>query len=148
MTAVNPLRGEAQVQAAGTTFNLVFDVNAFCYAQPVLNMKPLEILSAHLADDGDMLLTRTLLWAALQKHHPCHELEAGEILADAGVPAVRTALTAMFVAAFGLKKEGGDEEGKKGENPPTKIPGTGSDSTGNTAKPAAKAKRSGGKRRN
>ncbi|MEV4934607.1 hypothetical protein [Sphingobium sp. LSP13-1-1.1] len=148
MTAVNPLRGEAQIKVADATLKLVFDVNAFCYAQPVLNMKPLEILSAHLADDGDMLLTRTLLWAALQKHHPCHELEAGEILADAGVPTVRNALTAMFVAAFGLKKESDDGEGKKGENPPTTTPGTGSGSTDNTAKPAAKAKRSGAKRRN
>ena len=80
MVAVNPLRGEASIIAGAASYRLVLDVNAFCYAQPVLAMKPLEMVSAFLADGDDMLLMRALLWASLQRHHACHELEAGDIL--------------------------------------------------------------------
>lgn len=143
--AINPLRGEAAIAAGGKDYSLALDVNAFCYAQPVLTMKPLEMVSAFLADGDDLLLMRTLLWAALQRHHPCHELEAGDILADAGPVAVRAAITDMMVAAFGLKEQAEDKEpGKALTTKP--IPGTGSGSTASTAKPAATAKPTGRKR--
>lgn len=146
MTAVNPLRGQAALAAGEKTYGLVLDANAFCYAQPVLNMKPLEMVSAFLADSDDLLLMRTLLWASLQRSHPCHELEAGDILTDAGAVAVRSAITDMMVAAFGLKDQSEDKE--TGKAPMTAaIPGTGSGSTASTAKPGATAKRSGKKPR-
>lgn len=145
MVAVNPLRGEASIIAGDASFRLVLDVNAFCYAQPVLAMKPLEMVSAFLADGDDMLLMRTLLWASLQRHHACHELEAGDILGDAGIAPVRAALTGMMVNAFGLKDDGA--EGKDGENPPKATLGTGNGSTASTAKRAATAKPSGKKPR-
>lgn len=136
MVVPNPLRGEAAVKVGEKSYALALDVNAFCYAQPVLNMKPLEMVSAFLADGDDLLLMRTLLWAALQRHHPCHELEAGDILCDAGPVAVRVAITDMMVAAFGLKGQAEDKEpGKALTTEPT--PGTGSGSTASTAKPAA-----------
>ncbi|MES2173846.1 MAG: hypothetical protein V4523_07850 [Pseudomonadota bacterium] len=143
--AANPLRGEAAIKVGDTAYSLALDVNAFCYAQSVLSMKPLEMVSAFLADGDDLLLMRTLLWAALQRHHPCHELEAGDILADVGPVAVRAAITGMMVAAFGLKEQAEDKE--PGKEPKTEpILGTGSGSTASTAKPGATAKRSGRKR--
>ncbi|MGW8202978.1 hypothetical protein ACWGM0_10575 [Sphingomonas bisphenolicum] len=144
--AVNPLRGEAALKVGDKAYSLMLDVNAFCYAQPVLHMKPLEMVSAFLADGEDLFLTRTLLWAALQRHHPCHELEAGDILADAGPVAVRSTITDMMVAAFGLKQQAEDKEPGKALTTEL-IPGTGSGSTASTAKPAATAKPSGKKRR-
>ena len=137
--AFNPLRGEA---ALGD-HRLALDVNAFCAAQPVLNMKPLEMVSAFLADGDDLLLMRTLLWAALQRNHPCHELEAGEILTDAGPVAVRAVITEMMVAAFGLKEQSEDKE--PGKAPTMATHGTGTASTASTAKPEGTAKRSGKK---
>lgn len=142
--AINPLRGESSVKAGDKAYSLVLDVNAFCYAQPVLLMKPLEMVSAFLADGDDLLLMRTLLWAALQRHHPCHELEAGDILADAGPVAVRGVITDMMVAAFGLKEQAEDKEPGKAPTVPTL--GTGSGSTASTAKPADARKRTGKKR--
>lgn len=143
--ATNPLRGEASLKAGDKAYSLVLDVNAFCYAQPVLSMKPLEMVSAFLADGDDLLLMRTLLWASLQRHHACHELEAGDVLADAGPVAVRSAITDMMIAAFGLKDQTEDKEPGKALMT-TPIPGTGPDSTASTAKPVATAKRSGKKR--
>lgn len=139
--AFNPLRGEAVLGER----RLVLDVNAFCAAQPVLNMKPLEMVSAFLADGDDLLLMRTLLWASLQRYHQCHELEAGEILADAGPAATRAVLTDMMVAAFGLKDHTEDKKPGKAETTPTH--GTGSGSTGSIAKQAETAKPTGKKRR-
>lgn len=146
MTAVNPLRGEAALVAGEKTYVLVLDANAFCYAQPVLAMKPLEMVSAFLEDGDDLLLMRTLLWASLQRSHPCEEIEAGDILSDAGPAAVRSAITDMMVAAFGLRDNAEDKEAGK-EQMTAAIPGTGSGSTASTAKPVATAKRSGAKRR-
>lgn len=144
MTGINPLRGEGTIVAGGKSYPLALDVNAFCYAQPILSMKPLEMVSAFLADGDDLLLMRTLLWAALQRHHPCHELEAGDILADAGPVAVRGVITDMMVAAFGLKEQAEDKEPGKAPTMPTL--GTGSGSTGSIAKPVVTAKRTGKKR--
>ncbi|EPR14196.1 hypothetical protein M527_29220 [Sphingobium indicum IP26] len=143
MTAANPLRGEASIAIGETAYHLVLDVNAFCYAQSALAMKPLEMVSSFLADGDDILLTRTLLWAALQRNHPCHELEAGDILGEVGVPSVRAALTDMMVAAFGLREPG--TEGKDGENPPKPTRGTGTGSTASTSKRVGKAGISGAK---
>ncbi|UZW54059.1 hypothetical protein NUH86_10985 [Sphingobium sp. JS3065] len=140
----NPLRGEVAITIAETRYLLVFDVNAFCHAQDALGKKPLEMVADFSADPDDLVTLRGLFWAGLQKHHACHLLAAGELLSDAGQPAVRAALADGLAAAFGLAEK---QEGKEGENPPTTTPGTGSGSTGNTAKPVATARSSGRKPR-
>ncbi|WP_397586679.1 hypothetical protein [Sphingobium fuliginis] len=147
MTAANPLRGEKVVSVGGVDYKLVLDVNAFCYAQAELGKKSLEITAAISGDPDDMLSIRGLFWASLQKYHPCHLFEAGEIMADAGPAAVRAALLDCLADAFGLaESQPGATEDKEGENPQRTL-GTGSDSTGSTAKPEAAAKGSGKKRR-
>jgi hypothetical protein len=110
--AANPLRGEAELQAGDRTFKLVLDVNAFCCIQPVLNMKPRDILGTFEAEPDDMVVSRAILWGALQKHHDCHLVEAGEIMADAGLAETRVALTNCLAACFGAA------EGKEQGNPP------------------------------
>jgi hypothetical protein len=128
----NPLRGEVALEIAGASYQLVFDVNAFCHAQEALGKKPLEMVADFSSDPDDLVTLRGLFWAGLQKHHACHLIAAGELLSDAGQPAVRAALAEGLAAAFGLADK---EEGKEDANPPMTTPGTGSDSIGSTAKP-------------
>lgn len=124
MSALNALRGETTLEADGRAYTLTLDVNAFCYAQPVLNMKPREMVGTFEAEIDDMVVVRALLWAALQKHHACHIVEAGEIMADAGLTATRSALTACLVACFG-SAEDGEEQNPPKPKPRKAIRGTG-----------------------
>lgn len=118
MVAVNPLRGEASLNAgARGSLKLCFDANAFCFAEERLGKTTdeiVEMVSLEFASwDKKALqaggtpkinanLTRTLLWAGLQKHHPStHMAEAGEILSDAGLATTVGALLNSFYAAFG-----------------------------------------------
>jgi len=131
----NPLRGEAMLTAGPDEYKLVFDANAFCYAQQTLGMKAMEMVAAFSEDPDDMLTMRGLLWAGLQKHHECHLIQAGEVLSSAGMPEARAAIALGLAAAFGTETKG-DKEQKKAATTP-KTPGTGSPSTRNTAKRAA-----------
>jgi hypothetical protein len=144
MIAVNPLRGEAALQAGGKTYRLVFDANAFCFAESALApMATDEIIGQIAAGTANMGLLRAMVWAALQRHHPeTHIMGAGEVMSDAGMPAVRTALASGLGSAFGLATEG-----KDGKNPPKKEGGTGSGSSESGAKRGSNPKRSGGKPR-
>jgi len=121
MTAINPLRGEAVLEAGGETFKLTLDVNAFCHVQAALDLKPRELVATFEEEPDDLVVARGLLWGALQKHHSCHIVQAGEIMADAGLPQVRVALAECLAACFG------SAEGKQGGNPRRgrKTPGTG-----------------------
>ena len=112
--AVNPMRGEAELAVGDRTLKLTLDVNSWCLIQPALGMKPMQIVSAFESDPDDMVVLRGLLWGALQKHHDCHLIEAGEIMADAGFLPTRSALTACLAAAFGTA----DPEGKEVADPP------------------------------
>lgn len=118
----NPLRGEASIDIGGLAFKLVLDVNAFCCAQEVTGKKMLEMVEAFTLDADDLVTLRALFWAALQKHHPCHLIQAGEMLSDAGDPAVRGVVAQALSVALGTAEPGEDKEGK---NPPTETPGIG-----------------------
>ena len=139
MPAVNPLRGEATLEAgARGTLKLTFDVNSFCYAEERLGKTTDEILEqvttefASWSDDAQKrgerprvpaALLRTLLWAGLQKHQPgTHLAEAGEIMSDAGVSPTVSAVLAGFYAAFG---EAEDEQGSHPQSPAAGETGTG-----------------------
>ena len=118
----NPLRGEASIEIGGATFTLVLDANAFCSAQQVLDKKLLDMVSDFQLEPDDLITLRALFWASLQKHHPCHMIQAGEMLSDAGQPAVRGVIAEVLAAAFGTEEAA---EGKQGENPPIETPGIG-----------------------
>lgn len=141
---MNPLRGEAQLVAGAATYRLAFDVSAFCYAETAL--APLvadEIVSQIASATASMTVLRGVTWAALQRHHPeVHLAQAGEIMSDAGMPAVRKALADGLQAAFGLATEGGDDA-----NPRSGAGGTGSSSSASGAKQGSRRTSSGTKAR-
>lgn len=117
----NPLRGEASIEIGSATFTLVLDANAFCNAQQALGKKLLEMVEDFQLEPDDLITLRALFWASLQKHHPCHIIQAGEMLSDAGQPQVRGVIAEVLAAAFGT---GEAAEGKDEPNPPVATPGT------------------------
>lgn len=123
MVAANPMRGEALLGEGADAYKLVLDVNAWCAIQPSLGMKPMEVVGSFENHPDDILVTRALLWGALQKHHACHLIEAGEIMADAGFLPTRAALAECLAAAFGAS----DAEDKEETDPrkPRRKSGTG-----------------------
>lgn len=131
MTAINPMRGEAILEAGERkTLKIVFDVNAFCYAEERLGKSTDEIVDQvtkefatwdrkNLEAGGtpriNATLTRVLLWAGLQKHQPgTHMVEAGEIMSDVGVAVVGNAVLDAFYAAFGQAEK---VEGEQSAHP-------------------------------
>jgi hypothetical protein len=137
MVAVNPLRGEASLDGGVRgPLKLCFDANAFCYAEERLGKSTDEIvemvsmefaswdkkaLAAGATPKINANLTRALLWAGLQRHHPgIHLAEAGEIMSDAGLAHTVGALLSGFFAAFG------NAEGEQGSRPQQGIEPTGS----------------------
>lgn len=138
---MNPLRGEGELNAAGNTYRLAFDVSAFCYAEKALAPMSTDEIVAQIADGtANMTLLRAVVWAALQRHHPEVSLaQAGEVMSDASMPAVRAAITSGLEAAFGLA------DGDDGENPRNGEGGIGSTSSPSGVKPASNRTRSGGK---
>jgi hypothetical protein len=118
---VNPLRGESVLKAGEKTFRLVFDANGLCATEQALSpMSTDEIISLVAAETDKLTVLRGVLWGALQRNYPTlHLVEAGDIISDAGVPAVRIALVEGLKQAFGVV-EGGDEE-----NPPSAEDGIG-----------------------
>ncbi len=120
---MNPLRGEAEVAAGGAKYRLAFDVSAFCYMEKALEPMSTDDIVAEVAGGtANITLLRAVVWAALQRHHPdTHLIQAGEIMSDAGLPAILKAVADGLSAAFGLAPEGGEDE-----NPPIAKDGTGS----------------------
>ncbi|MDO7841078.1 hypothetical protein [Sphingomonas immobilis] len=109
----NPLRGEADLVAGDQTYKLVFDVNAFiCAEQALGGMTTDEIVERYERTQAkaDMTLLRALVYGGLQREHPCHLIQAGEIVADAGIASVRDAVRTGLGAAFGMKPAEDKEE--------------------------------------
>lgn len=119
--AANPMRGEAELTAGGETYKLALDVNAFCLLQPMIDMKPIAIVSAFENDPDDFVLMRGLLWAALQKNHECHLVQAGEIMGEAGFVETRTVLANLLASFFNT----GPKEGGESARPQKKTRATG-----------------------
>ena len=114
----NALRGEVDLMAGESTYRLVYDANAFVYAEEALSPLKTDDIVGRVeatASKVDMKLTRALVWAGLQRNHACTLADAGDILAEAGFGAARTAVWAGMAAAFGTA------EGKEKSDPPKKA---------------------------
>jgi hypothetical protein len=118
---MHPLRGTAKVE--GTDIVLTFDVNAFCLAEMALGRTTDEIVEDFEAmrvaaatkarGSANFPLMRGLFWAGLQKHRDCTIDEAAEIMSDLDLGAVRDALAAGMLAAFGAAEDGDKKDPPK-----------------------------------
>jgi hypothetical protein len=96
----NRLKGEVTVEADGTTYTLVYSVNALCELEDKLGESVADIGS--LAAKGKRFSTiRTVFWAGLQDHHPDVDLkEAGRIITAMGIEKADAAVAEAFGLAF------------------------------------------------
>lgn len=117
--AANPLKGEAEFEAAGQRYTLCYDVNALILAEEAAGMDIDKLLS--ILDRGNSLkVLRAMIWAGLQAKHDCHLLEAGEIIQAASAGVAGDAMRKAIAGAFPPPAEA------PAVNPPKAAGGTGS----------------------
>jgi hypothetical protein len=95
----NALKGEAELVAGDKTYTLVFDINSLCEAEDAAGMETRDILTA-LEHGNPIKVLRALVYAGLQRKHPCHLIGAGEVVQAAGIGAAREAVEKGLAAAF------------------------------------------------
>lgn len=107
---MNPLRGEATLQAGENTYTLICDINALCEAEAELGMDIDELLGRYSSGTSTRLV-RGLIWATLQSKHPCTIERAGEIITEAGFMPAKAALEKALLLAMPAPQE--DKSPKK-----------------------------------
>lgn len=95
----NPHRGQVPLVAGGVTYTLSMSINAMCALEAHID-RPIGRIVMDIDEAGRslatlrMTLVRSLLWGALQDHHPDIGIAgAGEILTLSGIPAAMQAVT-------------------------------------------------------
>jgi len=79
----NRFKGEATVQANGSTYTLRCDFNAMCSFEEETGEDALEIFEKFETGDVKLKFMRAMMWAFMQKHHPESTLEeAGDLLSE------------------------------------------------------------------
>lgn len=109
----NAVRGQVSLKAGDTIYTLCLSANAMCSLEEHTG-RDIGAIAASLNGDGvSMLTVRSLVWAALQDHHPEIDIKgAGHIITEAGMSACMEAIGAAFQRAFP------DAEVKDDPNPP------------------------------
>ena len=110
----NRLRGEAPLKVGSRELVLVFDVNAMCEVEQLLDMPTERILLA-LVRSPPLNITRALLWGGLRRRHPeCDLLAAGDLIEEmGGSAAALLAIGAALEASFPEPPKDGDEVGPR-----------------------------------
>lgn len=113
----NGVKGEVSLAAGGETYTLQFSVNGLVALEDALGVG-VTAIGAQLQAPTIRVL-RTLVWAALQEHHPeVDERQAGAIIdAAGGLPIVAPKILKAFRLAF--------PEAAKGTANPPKPPAKG-----------------------
>ena len=114
----NPQRGHVRLIADGTVYRLQLTLNALACLQGEAGMG-LQALIAKLqgqGDDIDFQLVATIIWAAMQDHHPEMTLtDVARLTPDGGLEAMTEAIQTLFELAFPKASAAG----AAGKNPPT-----------------------------
>lgn len=112
----NPLRGEVDMVAAGVSYRLRLTINEIIEVETLLDRGIIQIAdmfnSLQTVKAGEL---RAVLWAALQVHHQGIDLhDAGNIMADAGIPLVVAKLAEAIQSAFPQAKDDKDPSPDRG----------------------------------
>lgn len=105
----NPLRGEAELATDAGPLRLVFDVEALVLAETALGETTDQIILSLEAATVDVARVRAMLWAGLQRRHPCPASRASAIMEEVGFSPAKDAVLAGLRGAFGLATEDGDD---------------------------------------
>ncbi|RUT32644.1 hypothetical protein EMQ25_05725 [Arsenicitalea aurantiaca] len=103
----NPIKGEVELEAGDQVYTLRLSVNAIVELEDALGIG-INQIAGKFSDTANMRLGdwRTMLWAALRDRHPETSMEmAGDVLTEAGVPAVVAALGQAMQLAFPTAKK-------------------------------------------
>lgn len=115
----NRERGEVELKAGEKSYTLRLSYNAIAEIETLLD-KGINDIAEMLRDPKDFRIGtwRAVLWGALRDRHPEVDLlTAGEIMGQAGVDSVVSALGDAMTLAF--------PEREPGENPPKASPDAG-----------------------
>lgn len=89
-------KGEVTIEVEGQTYRLVLNLNAMMAAEDATDQSFAELMEK--CAKGRLSAIRTVLWAALQEHHPRMSLkDVGEWMERAGLDTLLAGLTAMSV---------------------------------------------------
>lgn len=97
----NPIKGEVPFIADGTSYIMVYSINALCALEDKLDMA-IDELGARMSGNIRMSMLRTVFWAGLIEHHNLDEDEAGRLIAvlDGGVGSAGELIARAFALAF------------------------------------------------
>lgn len=97
----NALKGHVPLKAGKKSYTLVLDINALCMVESTLGPGgKIGTILDELDHGLSISSLRLMIWAGLQRNHPCSLEEAGDIIAAATVPAASSAMIAAIAAAF------------------------------------------------
>ena len=97
---VRKLRGEVSLQVEEQTFQLVYDVNALCAIEDVLDKSVLEVMTT-IKGMPKLGLVRALLWGGLRRYHEDLSLnDAGDLVMAAGMGPALKVVQEGIQAAF------------------------------------------------
>lgn len=137
----NVVKGEVTFLDGDVTYTLLFDINTLCTLEAALGLN--SIAELELGEGMSTRTLRTVFWAGLIEHHPdLTEIAAGKILTRISSGEALSKVMQAVAAAF-------PEAANAPADPRMQAvgPGTGKSSTASGSSSAAKAKRSGDKRR-
>lgn len=98
----NPLKGETELVVGKKTYILALQANELCALEKLEDVG-LEQIQSWFNDRSKLRVTnfRSVLWAALQRHHSDVDLiAAGNIMSEAGVTATIQKLGEALQASF------------------------------------------------
>ena len=97
----NRHRGQAALKVGDQTYALVFDINAMCEVEYLLDM-PTDAILSRLMANPPLHVVRALLWGGLRRHHGDIALSAaGDLIEEAGgAGAALEAIGAAMQASF------------------------------------------------
>lgn len=124
---VRKLRGEVSLQVEEQTFQLVYDVNALCAIEDVLDKSVLEVMTT-IKGMPKLGLVRALLWGGLRRYHEDLSLsDAGDLVMAAGMGPALKVVQEGIQAAF--PQPTGDAKGKGDPQQTPAVDGTGANSS-------------------
>lgn len=95
----NPVKGEFNLTVGDNCYTLKLTTNELCIAEGILDKKTGDF--APRLGDGDFRQLRTVLWCALQPHHPDMGIDdAGDIITEIGPNRAASELIKGISAAF------------------------------------------------
>lgn len=95
----NQVKGEFPLTVGADIYTLKLDVNQLCVIEGMVSLKSTEI--ANRLGTGDLRLLRTVLWVAMQPHHPNVSVEdAGDVIMDLSPLVTQSKLIEAIANAF------------------------------------------------